>query len=196
MTISQKTCSKCKITKPITEYYKIRKEKPDVRSDCKTCNKLYLSRNKESKQRREKKYYAENKEHICSLAKMWRDNNKERTNTWQKEYKKNRYAKDAIFSIKERIRKLVLCSYLTNGYSKKSRTHEILGCSWEEFKVHIENKFTEGMSWENRSEWHLDHITPVSWGRTEEEIIALNHYTNFQPLWAQENLKKGNKFSG
>lgn len=49
------------------------------------------------------------------------------------------------------------------------------------------------MTWENRNEWHIDHITPLSSAKTEEELYKLCHYTNLQPLWAEENLKKGNK---
>ena len=51
------------------------------------------------------------------------------------------------------------------------------------------------MSWENYGEWHLDHKTPISWAKTEEEIYELNHYTNFQPLWEFDNLSKGNRWS-
>ena len=65
--------------------------------------------------------------------------------------------------------------------------------SVEELKIHLGNKFREGMSWDNYGEWHLDHIIPISSANTEEEIIKLNHYTNFQPLWAIDNIKKGNK---
>ena len=46
------------------------------------------------------------------------------------------------------------------------------------------------MTWENHGEWHLDHIVPVSLGETEEEIVSLNHYTNLQPLWKDDNLIK------
>ncbi len=49
------------------------------------------------------------------------------------------------------------------------------------------------MTWENKTLWHLDHIVPVSVAKTEQEIIKLNHYTNFRPLWAKENLAKGKK---
>ena len=49
------------------------------------------------------------------------------------------------------------------------------------------------MNWENYGEWELDHIVPASLGKTEEEIISLNHYLNFQPLWASENLYKSDK---
>jgi hypothetical protein len=50
------------------------------------------------------------------------------------------------------------------------------------------------MTWENYGKWHLDHKTPISWAKTEKEVIELNHYTNFQPMWAIENLSKGNRF--
>ena len=49
------------------------------------------------------------------------------------------------------------------------------------------------MSWENQGKWHIDHITPLSSAKTEEEVYRLCHYTNLQPLWAEDNLKKGSK---
>ena len=52
------------------------------------------------------------------------------------------------------------------------------------------------MNWKNYGEWHLDHIIPISYAKKEEEIYELNHYTNFQPLWAKDNLSKGNRFIG
>ena len=59
---------------------------------------------------------------------------------------------------------------------------------------HLEKQFAIGMSWENRSEWHIDHIIPLSSAKTEDEVYKLCHYTNLQPLWAEDNLKKSNKF--
>lgn len=87
------------------------------------------------------------------------------------------------------IRYLIYISIKKQGYTKRSRTYKILGCTYEEFKIHLENQFTDGMTWENQGEWHLDHIYPVSLAKNEEELIKLNHYTNFQPLWAEDNLK-------
>jgi len=52
------------------------------------------------------------------------------------------------------------------------------------------------MSWENYGEWELDHKVPISLATTVEEIYSLNHYTNFQPLWASDNKSKGNRFIG
>jgi hypothetical protein len=79
------------------------------------------------------------------------------------------------------------------GFKKNSKTANYLGCTFEEFKIWIENQFQEGMNWDNFSEWHLDHIYPVSRAIDEEHLIVLNYYTNFQPLWAIDNLRKSNK---
>ena len=73
------------------------------------------------------------------------------------------------------------------------RSEEILGCSFEFFKKHIETQFQQGMSWNNHGHWHLDHKVPLDIATSTEELIKLNHWTNFQPLWAIENLEKNCK---
>ena len=62
-------------------------------------------------------------------------------------------------------------------------------------KIYIENLFQEGMSWEKHGDWHLDHRTPVSWAKSESEVYELNKYENFKPMWAFENMSKGNKYT-
>lgn len=57
------------------------------------------------------------------------------------------------------------------GYKKSSATFIILGCQYDNFKMYIENQFDEKMSWDNYGKWHLDHKTPISWAKTEEEVI-------------------------
>lgn len=77
------------------------------------------------------------------------------------------------------------------GASKNGRrTLSILGCTSDELKAHIERQFVRGMTWENRTEWHVDHIIPLCTATNEEEAIALCHYTNLRPMWAIDNLKK------
>ena len=78
-------------------------------------------------------------------------------------------------------------------FRKNSKTQEILGCTLDEFINHLQSQFTEGMTLKNHGEWHLDHKIPISSAKNEKDIIRLNHYTNFQPLWAKENLRKGDK---
>jgi hypothetical protein len=87
-----------------------------------------------------------------------------------------------------------ISTYLKNSnYMKKNKTFEIVGCSPEFLKEHLEKQFVDGMSWENRAEWHIDHIIPLSSAKTEEDALKLCHYTNLQPLWAEDNLRKSNK---
>jgi len=78
---------------------------------------------------------------------------------------------------------------------KNDYTKNILGLDMEQFFLYLESKFEEGMTWDNygNNGWHIDHIIPLSCGDTEEEIYLLSHYTNLQPLWAEENLRKNAK---
>lgn len=110
---------------------------------------------------------------------------------YQKEKRKN----DKMFKFINNIRALVGISIRNGGYTKNTKTAKILGCTYEKFKKHIESQFTSDMSWENQGDWHLDHRLPVSAARNKEEIIKLNHYTNFQPLWAKDNLTKSDKYN-
>ena len=93
-----------------------------------------------------------------------------------------------------------LHSSLKEASSKKNkRTFEYLGCSFQELQAYLESKFTEGMTWENWSYhgWHIDHIRPISSFdlMNEEEKHLCFHYTNLQPLWAKDNLKKSSKYN-
>jgi hypothetical protein len=65
-----------------------------------------------------------------------------------------------------------------------------------EFVTHLQSNFKEGMTLENHGEWHIDHIKPCALATSPEELAALFHYTNLQPLWASENLSKGRKYYG
>jgi hypothetical protein len=102
---------------------------------------------------------------------------------------------DKLFKLKENIRKDVNQSFSRSGYTKKSRTHEILGCSFEELKLYLESKFQPWMNWDNHGlyngtegyGWDIDHVIPLSSAKTEEELIKLNHYTNLQPLCSHIN---------
>lgn len=111
-----------------------------------------------------------------------------------KKRRKERMETDVVYALKMRLRVNISSSFNRRGHKKFSmRTEEIVGIDFEGFKAYIESKFRDGMSWENRSEWHLDHIIPISLAETEEDVIRLCHYTNYQPLWAIDNIRKGNK---
>jgi hypothetical protein len=150
------------------------------------------------------KYFVRNDK---SITKILKDNNvqlylsirkdpevvrKQRVNKVMN-YIRRRLLRDPLYKSKLRIRSLIGQVFIKMNYTKKSICTEILGTDWKGFQSHIESKFKEGMTWENYGEWEYDHIIPISIAKNEEEIIKLNHYTNFQPLWKEENKLKSNK---
>lgn len=100
-----------------------------------------------------------------------------------------------IAAMVSRIRALLGVALRKRGLVKNSRSEVMLGCTWKEFARHIEKQFLQGMTWENRSLWHLDHITPISLAVTLDDVIALSHFTNLRPLWAKDNIRKSNKIT-
>ena len=81
------------------------------------------------------------------------------------------------------------------GLTKTNKTFTIVGCTPAELKIHLEKQFKPGMTWWNHTPkgWHIDHIIPLASAETIEETEKLSHYTNLQPMWAPDNLKKSNK---
>jgi hypothetical protein len=143
-----------------------------------------------------KSKYHENPEHSKLRVKEWKSLNYEYCKKYSRDYINKRLNEDFIFKIKHNTRTLVRGSFKRssrNKYVKSNKTEEILCCDMDFFIKHISNLFVDGMSLENHGEWHLDHIIPLASANTEDEIIKLNHYTNFQPLWAADNMSKGKK---
>jgi hypothetical protein len=149
-----------------------------------------------------KKYYDENIDKISEYRKKYRDENKEKSNEYSNQYQKDRKKFDPLFKLKVNIRTAILKVFKQKGYTKKTKTNNILGCSFIEFKLYLEGKFESWMSWDKHGlyngelnyGWDMDHIVPISSATTEEEVIKLNHYTNFQPLCSKINryIKKDN----
>lgn len=108
-------------------------------------------------------------------------------------YFKKRLKEDDLFRFVTNARQLIYQSLKNKGYKKGSKSERILGCEWDFFKEYIERQFKDGMSWNNYGKWHLDHIYPISKATSYEMALELNHYTNFQPLWAFDNLSKNDK---
>jgi hypothetical protein len=152
------------------------------------------------------RYYTKNKEKIDSTSKVRRDANPElfnaRARDWYKAnkgeklrekrrlYERNKRIEDVNFRIAQNLRVRLRCALKNN--SKLSSAVELLGISIEEFKNYLQDKFQPDMSWNNYGEWHIDHILPISkFDLTNLEGLKLAcHYTNLQPLWAEDNLRK------
>ena len=190
----KKICSQCSIEKSQEDFY-------PTRNKCKVCylgNKKKFAKNNPEKVREGKlKHYRENRDKILEQKKEYRKRNRPAIREYQKEYNKHyvphKLLTDKMYKIKYVMRKLIAHSIWNKGYTKKSRTFEILGISYEEFSLYMERQFVKGMSWGNHGEWHIDHIIPLASAQCEDDVLRLNHYTNLQPLWAADNLSKGSK---
>jgi hypothetical protein len=184
-----KKCPKCNEIKKLYFFANQKDKVSGKQSHCKNCISITRLNNFDKISLKRKIYYQNNKIEIIKKNNLYSKNNLVKIGEWQK----NKKLTNPLFKLRCNIRGLISTSIKRNAYTKRSKTYQILGCSFEDFKTHLQNQFTKGMNWENAGEWHLDHIYPVSLAKSEEELIRLNHYTNFQPLWALDNIKKGNK---
>jgi hypothetical protein len=168
-----------------------RQNNPEKRKEV-TSN--YRNKNKEKLKISNKEYREKNKEKERIRLKKYYQNNKEKVLNRTKEYNKNRLVNDDFFRVKTYVRNRINKFLKLKKIYKTNNTFDIVGCSPEFLKEHIEKQFTDGMSWDLMGEHiHIDHIIPLSSANTEDEVYRLCHYTNLQPLWAEDNLKKYNK---
>jgi hypothetical protein len=186
-----KVCTRCKTEKEASLFAKLKKSKSGLQSKCKQCNKIYRVENKDHIKNYKDNYRKENSIDLAKKQREYASNNREYATEYQRKWMNNKRKNDIVFNLKCRLRYLIRYFLEKNNCVKNLRTSAILGCSCEFFKCHIESQFTEGMSWERISEIHIDHIIPMASAITEEDVLRLNHYTNLQPLWAADNLKKG-----
>jgi len=174
-----------------------------TKEEIKNYNREYYLKNKENwKKEKRKKYISDynskNKEHIKQYKREWYLKNKEKVREKNLKLHQDKYKNNPLFKLSASIRASIRNSLKRKNCPKKSRTHEILGCTFDEFKNYIESKFEPWMNWDNYGNqngiptekniaWELDHIVPISSAITEEDLIRLNHYTNFQPLCIYTN---------
>jgi hypothetical protein len=212
--MESKTCSKCNTSKSLCEFRKNKNSKDGLQSECKECaklrNKKYYEANKEKIKETNKNwlnrnidkmklYYDEwsksNPEKRIKYTKTWSDKNREQNNVNHNKRTKERRLTDPVYKLKCYLKTSIKRNLRDKGFTKNSKTHEILGCSFEEFKLHLENKFEPWMNWNNHGlyngnekyGWDIDHIIPISSAKTKEDVIRLNHYTNLQPLCSKIN---------
>ena len=126
------------------------------------------------------------------LIEMNRKNVRDRA---RQKYAAMKDKRDDVYWVKHKLKNGIKRIYRKIKGKKELRTIELLGCTVAQAKSHIEKQFKSGMSWENYGYygWHIDHIIPLSSAKTEEDVYQLSHYANLQPLWGEENFKKGTK---
>lgn len=189
------TCFDCKQSLPISEFGNNKSNKNGLQRSCKTCKSERDKKYREDPRFRQR-ILNQKKEDFYKIKKdpeKWGEYLKKQKETrdYRSEYLRMR--NNPIRRSKDAIRKLIITSLKVRNITKskiRMNTEEIIGCDLISFKQHIESQFTEGMTWLNHGKWHLDHIIPMDAAKTVDEVIKLNHWTNFQPLWSDDNYNK------
>jgi hypothetical protein len=194
-----KKCSKCNSTLEQSMFHKSKSNKDGLYCWCKPCYSAYIKIKRSEKFESEKikarqaEWYSKNRERVIRQQIDYANKNKHKVSEYKKSWIKNKMSNDDLYRFSIMTRCLISNSIRRRGYTKRSRSCVILGCSWSEFSNHIESMFSIGMSWANHGDWEIDHIIPISSAESECDVIRLNHFTNLRPLWKRDNRAKGAK---
>ena len=171
--------------------------------------KQYQENNVDKIKQSKKLYREANKEQIAAQKKAYREANKDKIKEYYIKRKptatilqRERRQNDTLFKLRHNVSSLIRNSFKAASYKKNTKTEQILGCTFDQFKEHLESQFESWMNWDNRGlyngtpnyGWDIDHIVPNSSGETLEDIIRLNHYTNLKPLcsYINRDIKRNN----
>ena len=208
----KKKCSKCGDEKLLSYFYKCKSTKDFLRTYCKLCCSVYgkisYAKNSKKVSKYGKRYRADNREKISKqkakryidVIKPNYDNIKEALKPIRNKRYKERFENDINFRLVKNIRNRIQETIKIKYKGPKIKAIELMGCTAECARNHLESQFTDGMSWDNYGSfgWHIDHRRPVSSFdlSKKEDLKECFHYTNLQPLWAEDNYKKGSKYDG
>lgn len=190
-----------------------KKHRLENREACNEYLKDWREKNIEYYKQYNKKKWKENKKELSLLNKKYREKHRDKLNKYTRLYytrnkrelnkknliyQKERERKDPVYKAIRRLRNRTTQAFRRSDWSKSKKNEELLGCNFEKAIEHIESQFKQGMTWENHGlyGWHIDHIIPLSSANNLQELEGLCHYSNLQPLWAKDNLRKGNKKEG
>ena len=195
--MNTKKCNRCEIERLLCDFTKDSDKKDGLRTICRICYKEKYLENREKEIERSKTYQKNNREKVLKQklihAKKYFIKNRDKIKEYQKTYMSNRRKHDKFFKLSDSVRSRIYGFLKKNKISKKNTTFELVGCAPQELKIYLEQKFIDGMSWENQGKWHIDHIIPLSSATNEDELYKLCHFTNLQPMWATDNIRKGAK---
>lgn len=189
--MESKKCPVCQKQRDMEEFRRMTGLQNKFNKTCRTCIKPIKERNDAEKaaiKEKQKAYREANREKLNAYKVQWRQENRELVNKATGDRLNRLYSEDPAFKARaiSRIR-------MRNLISKAFEFDAEFGCSFEQFKIYIESKWIEGMSWSNYGKgkgcWNIDHIRPLD-GVNDE---GKSHYSNLQPLWLEDNSRKGNK---
>lgn len=177
--------------KSINDAREWNKNNPDRRKNIQ--RKEYLN-NKDKYISRTRKYYTDNFDKVSIKKKAYYEKNKSSYNEKVKLNHYRRMKEDIDYRLKCNFRCRFNRYLKGKSFKKTSSISQHIGCSPQELRDHLQSLFTDGMTWDNYGKWHVDHIRPLNSAKDIDEAYSLFHYTNLQPLWAIDNIRKGCKY--
>ncbi len=197
-----KTCTKCNIEKSLDNFVKNKRQKDGYHYVCKECHLLYKNQNKDKIKEKHTKWKTNNKEYITNYNKQYNIQNPEKKKysadkwwiahpNYHKEWKQKKYSSDIYYRIKDNLRSRFYNAVINQF--KITSVIDLLGCTVEQLKQHLELQFKPEMNWDNHGKiWEIDHIKPCSsFDLTDaEQQKQCFHYTNLQPLFKTSGIAK------
>ena len=163
----------------------------------KVSDKKWREKNKEKLNEYVKTWYEQNKEYRKKYIKEYRENNVDKIRQIKRDYERKRKASDPLYKLISNFRTAIYQVLKESNVEKNGHYFDILGYTPEELINHLEKQFTEGMTWENYGEFHIDHKLPISSFNIkeigDEEFMKCWSLDNLQPMWGEENIRKSNK---
>ena len=191
---------KCEEHKKLTEFYKRTNSKDGLFNHCKTCKnadtKRWQEKNAERNKANIRRWQKENAERNEANIQRWQKENAEQHKRNKRRYMRARRKADPNFRILHNLRTRLYGAL--KGNTKSESTMALVGCDIDYLWDYLIAQFTEGMTVENYGKWHVDHIRPCASFDLEdqEQQRECFYYKNLQPLWAEDNLSKGDRYDG
>ena len=152
---------------------------------------------KKRKSENHKKWAEKNKEHLSKYIKEYRENNVDKIRQIKRDYERNRKSRDPLYKLISNFRTAIYQVLKESNVEKNKHYFDILQYTPEELITHLENKFTDKMSWDNYGDWHVDHKLPITHFNIQEmgdeEFMRCWSLDNLQPMWGFDNIFKSNK---
>jgi hypothetical protein len=163
----------------------------------KVADKKWRDSNKDYLSDKHKTWSEKNREHLNTYHKEWREKNIDKHRENKRNYERTRKANDPIYKLISNFRTAIYQVLKENNVDKNGHYFEVLKYTPEELIIHLEKQFTDGMTWDNYGQWHVDHVIPISVHDIHEigddEFMRCWSLSNLQPMWGDENIRKSNK---
>lgn len=199
-----KSCCKCKTNKDGIKFIKVSEVNSKCYYRCQSCqtkkNRAYWKKNRKTllpiNRQKHKRWYETNRASKLASNKAWYKANKEKAQNYHREYERKK-RKNPIYRLHQSISSALRRGL--KGSKNKQKWQTILGYSTEQLKQHLESLFTKGMTWKNYGKWHIDHKRPIASfdisSQHCDDFKTCWALSNLQPLWAKDNLSKGDSIS-